>query len=566
MKFYYHTRHIPEEQLRLDTPAGKKVKEELLCDVMAPENAELLRQYGIEVVETRLIWWELEKEPGVYDWSVLEKRIADIEKAGLQPCVFPWFMHAPEWENELVRAQCIEHHENSSIISMWEPKLLEVYDRLYGALAEKYGERIKFLYFSFYGDFGEPQYLHNTAHYKFSSPHRHYGYWCGDKYARAAFKEYLQGKYSSIEELNTAWETDIADWDSDLMPSMPIVSHSLKRRQDFREWYTSSLLEFIDKVGAIIRKHFPEHRGGFPMGGDRERLNLGQVKSAVIKKIAKKYNVLVRWTALGNERDYGIIDFQARRVSSAVHFYSKRGFGSEASLGISPDLAYHSMYVNISNGSSLFHNEMMSMKRGWDDYKDWAGNIPVLPCDSEIAVFYPIEGEQLECMTPERAKAIPDGVDFGVDDIPGDDTKVLYDNAGNLRRYCHYEVVDSLMISDGILDKIKDLVIVCTCPVPQETAKKITEWVKNGGRVWYRNDSTPWILETGQMLSEFAGMDVMNNTGADAGIYCTEKWNEFEPYASIRKNYEEDEVYVTLHGDKYSVYIPERKKIEIKDM
>ena len=122
------------------------------------------------------------------------------------------------------------------------------------------------------------------------------------------------------------------------------------------------------------------------------------------------------------------------------------------------------------------------------------------------------------------------------------------------------------MISDGFLDKIKDLVIVCTCPIPQDTAKKITEREKNGGRVWYRSDSAPWILESGQLFSEFTGMIVKEKTGTDAGIYCTEKWNEFEPYASIRKNYTEDEVYVTLHGDKYSVYIPEKKKIEIKDI
>lgn len=562
-KFYYHTRHIPEEQLNLDTPAGKKVKEELLCDVM--DYADNLHEYGIDTVETRLIWWELEKEPGKYDWSVLEKRIARIEKAEIEPCVFPWFMHAPEWEHELVRAKCIEHGEESSIISMWEPKLLEVYDRLYGALAKEYGERIKFLYFSFYGDFGEPQYLHNTAHYKFSSPHAHYGYWCGDDLARADFKKHLQAKYDSIDALNKAWETEISDWDADLMPPLPIVSNSLQRRIDFRDWYTTALIEFIDKVGAIIRKHFPNHRGGFPMGGDRERLNLGQVKSRVIKRIAKKYNVLVRWTALGNEFDYGVIDFQARRVSSAVNFYSKRGFGSEASLGISPELAYHTVYVNISNGSSLLHNEMSSMKRGWEDYKEWMGKIPVLEAESDIAVFYPVEGEQLECMTPERAKALPDGVDIGINDKPGPDTELLYNNASKFREICHYEVVDSCMIEDGILDRIKDLVIVCTCPIPENTWAIIMKWVENGGRLWYKNDSMPWILETAENITDKA--DVKTEAGEEKGIYSVDEWPEFEPYASIIKKHREadEQVFVTLHGSKYSVYIPSKKKIVIED-
>ena len=145
------------------------------------------------------------------------------------------------------------------------------------------------MYFSFYGDFGEPQYPHSTAHYQFSSPHAHYGYWCGDDLARADYKKFLQKKYKSIADLNKAWDDNISGWDEDLMPAMPLVSNSLKKRQDFREWYNSSLIEFIDKVCTIIRKHFPDIRGGYPMGGDRERLNLGQVKSTVIKKINKKY-------------------------------------------------------------------------------------------------------------------------------------------------------------------------------------------------------------------------------------------------------------------------------------
>lgn len=563
-KFYYHSRHIPEEQLKLDTPAGKKVKEELLCDVIEEEYAKKLKEYGFGVVETRLVWWELEKEPGVYDWSVLEKRISKLEKAGLEPAVFPWFMHAPEWEKELVCAKCIEHDEESSIISMWEPGLLEVYDRLYGALAKEYGDRIKFLYFSFYGDFGETQYLHNTAHYKFSSPHGHYGYWCGDRLARASFKAFLQKRYASLQSMNEAWNTDISEWEDDLMPKMPFVSNSLKRRQDFQEWYTGCLLDFIDKVGAVIRKHFPEVRGGFPMGCDRERGNMGQIKSQVVKRITKKYNILVRWTAMGNERDFGIADFQARRVSSAEQFYSKCGYGTEASLGISPDLAYNSIYLNIANGSSLMHNEMCSIERGKDDYGEWVGKIPVLPAKSEIAVFYPVEGEQLECMTTERSKAMPDGKDIGIDDRPGPDTQDLYENAGELRKLCHYEVIDSYMIEDGILDSIKDLIFVCTCPIPEKTWKKILEWIRLGGRVWYKKGSMPWILETAK---EISGDGVKNEASCEAGIYCVSNWPEFEPYAALINKYKtgDSPVYVTSHDACYSVYMPDKKKIVFED-
>ncbi|MBQ4110238.1 MAG: beta-galactosidase [Clostridia bacterium] len=568
-KFYYHTRHIPEEQLKLETDSGRRVKEAGLCDVMNEKNTKMLKDYGVSVIETRLVWWELEKEPGVYDWSVLDKRIEKIEKAGLMPGVFPWFMHAPEWENKMVRAECIEHGEKSSIISLWEPRLLQVYDRLFAALAERYKDRIKFLYFSFYGDFGEPQYPHCTKHYKFSAKHAHYGYWCGDKLAREDFQRYLQNKYDSLNDLNEAWNTEFTDWDGNLMPRMPLVANTLERRQDFREWYSESLIDFVDKAGEIIRKHFPDIRAGFPMGGDRERLKLGQIKSLVIKRIAEKYNLLVRWTSMGNEKDYGIIDFQARRVSSAVDFYAKKGFGTEVSLGIPGDMAYHVLYVNLSNGSSLLHNEMTGIADGWDDYYSWKDKMPVLSAKSDIAVFYPVEGEQMECITPERTEEMLDGYDLGITDTDAADTHDLYLKGGDLRKLYNYDVYDSYMIADGALDSKKDLIILDTCPLPEKTIEKIMKWVNSGGRLWYLTNSNPWILETSAdiktYLEEKYSVTVKECQGEESGVYCVENWPDFEPYISIRKKYKQGDkpVFITLHKKGYSVYLPEEKRIII---
>ena len=49
--------------------------------------------------------------------------------------------------------------------------------------------------------------------------------------------------------------------------------------------------------------------------------------------------------------------------------------------------------------------------------------------------------------------------------------------------------------------------------------------------------------------------------GTDAGIYCTENGMSLNRIHQSVK-YTEDEVYVTLHGDKYSIYITEKKKVE----
>lgn len=582
-RFIYHSRHIPQEHLRLETPSGKRVKENMLCDAMEPENARILHESGVTVIETRLVWWELEKEPGKLDWSCFDARVEAVEKAGFEVGLLPWFMHPPKWETEMVRSKCLEHGEESTIISLWEPKLLELYDRLYAELAKRYGERIKYLYFSFHGDFGEPQYPNSTSHYQFSPPHGHQGFWCADELARADYKKYLQKKYASLDELNQAWGTAFRDWNDDLMPRMPFVKNPLPMRADFRMWYTKSMENFSDRVGAIIRKHFPTTRGGVPIGSLREPLAVGQVKSQEVKRLAK-YNTLIRWTGLLNIYDFGTMNLSTLRVASPTRYYSQSEFGTEAALLLNGDMAYHVLYTNISNGSSVLHNDLTNITRGWEDYQAWKDKMPVLPVHCSIAVFYPVEGEQLECMLPENADpeaakkknqvsgaaSISDAI-FTRGEWKLTVSDELYREAAALRGRFNYELADSYMIEDGFLDGMKDLVIVSTCPIPQKTAGIILKWVKNGGRVWYTEDTKPWILETAEDFGQYLlgnGETVKTEAGSACGVYCVARIPEFEPYATIRKKHarEGEEIYSTLHGRCYSAYLPQKKEILFGDI
>lgn len=577
-RFIYHSRHIPEEHLRLEKPSGKRVKENMLCDAMEEENARILHESGVTVIETRLVWWELEKEKGKLDWSCFDKRVEDVEKAGFEVGLLPWFMHPPAWENEMVRSKCLEHGEESTIISLWEPKLLELYDRLYDEVAKRYGDRIKYIYFSFHGDFGEPQYPDSTCHYQFSPPHGHQGFWCGDKLAREDYKKYLQKKYATIDDVNKAWGTSFSDWDDDLMPRMPFIKNSLALRMDFRMWYTKSMEDFSDKVGAIIRKHFPTTRGGVPIGSLREPLAVGQVKSQEVKRLAK-YNTLIRWTGLLNIYDFGVMNLSTLRIGSATRYYSQSEFGTEAALLLNGDMAYNVLYTNICNGSSVLHNDLTNITRGWDDYQEWKDKMPVLPVHCSIAVFYPIEGEQLECMLPEnvnfdieKKKKSVSGASAVSDEVFTRGEWLLtisdefYQETANLRKKFNYELADSYMIEDGFLDTVKDLVIASTCPIPESTAKIMLNWVKNGGRVWFTKDTTPWILETSEMITDYLkrnNEELKTVPGSNYGFYSVSEIPEFEPYASIKKKYAkaDEELYSTLHGRCYSVYMPEKKKI-----
>ena len=82
-RVYYHSRHSPIEHLRLDQPMGKNVYDNLLTHSLDEPYVDKLCDYGIDIVETRLVWHELEPEPGVYDFSRFERDVEKIKSKGL---------------------------------------------------------------------------------------------------------------------------------------------------------------------------------------------------------------------------------------------------------------------------------------------------------------------------------------------------------------------------------------------------------------------------------------------------------------------------------------------------
>ena len=69
----YHTRLIPKSHLNLATPTANTVVMNRLCDTAEAPIAQALDEYGIDIVETRLVWWELEPQKGVFDFLRTEK-------------------------------------------------------------------------------------------------------------------------------------------------------------------------------------------------------------------------------------------------------------------------------------------------------------------------------------------------------------------------------------------------------------------------------------------------------------------------------------------------------------
>ncbi len=524
-KMYYHTRHIPERQLNLETPMGAEVKNNGLCDVLEEPFYSCMKEYSIDVIETRCVWYEIEPEPGVYDFSKLRADVEAIRNKGFGVGVFPWFMHPPKWEKEITRARCLEHGEDSNIISLWDNRTLETYDRLYEALKNEMGDEIDFLYVCIYGDFGEPQYPHNTKHYIFSPKHAHFGLWSGDPLARADFKRFLKEKYSTIAELNTAWQSDYASFDEDLM----VWREDIGFKMDYQKWYTDSLMDFTDKACAVARKHFPNTRMGMPIGCKSDSLCFGQTKSTV-SKICAKYNIVSRCTTLADFSDYAHSNVVTRRIATASQFYGA-DYGVESPLTLEKSTAYTAVYQIISSNTVLVHNDPGNIYRARDVYFKYRDLKEALPFKCEYAAFYSVEGEK--CMHPCGLK------DFAAD-VKNDSAFYpveMFDELAKLRKCVDFDIIDEVLIEDGFLKSNPKVVLIRNIQIAKSTAEKISEYEKNGGEVYYIESAPPVILETGEIF------------------ICGKPVDDYTAFGTP------DGKFYTDHGDRISVFDEENCEI-----
>jgi Glycosyl hydrolase family 14 len=551
----FHTRHIPEDHLDFTSRKAHEVRRNGLCDVLKPDNLRRLKDCGVRLVETRLTWWECEPMPGRADWTRLAHNMSRILRAGLKVGLHPWFQHPPPWYNEAdtghVRFRCLEHDEDSTILSIWDPRTLEIYHRLYTALAERFGSAFDFFLVGITGDCGEVSYPTGTDHYAYSPPHGHEGYWCGDPLARQSFAEAMLMKYGSLDLLNEAWGTSHTSIQDDFMPRLPLSVNSIEVRCDFMRWYTRSLTHFTARVCTVFQAHFPDTPAAIPVGGSSETLPVGQIKSQVAR-VAAHHSMMVRSTEMGSLRTFARSNIIERRLASAARHYGAE-FGVEAPLGLSAQGAADNLYECLANGAAVVHEDPLNIMQSLDVQLRLRPRLVVdLPC-SRIALFYPVENEMLA--------------------VSGAVLSAFIAHAAELRPLADYEICDSYMIWDGFLRGITDLIFVTGCIVPHYTAHFVVDFVRAGGRAWlYRGARVSQLFDERTLLelAESAGLPVLapesREVPAEAGFYTISEWPAFEPYASLREQLGlRPESFVTVHESQASYYEPQSGTFDVTE-
>lgn len=537
----FHSRHIPEVQLNFNTPMGKDVKRNALCDTLEADTLKRLRDNGVELIETRLAWWDIEPEPGRFDWSRIENDIAKIEAAGMRVGLLNWLQHPPEWFNRQdrghARFRCLEHNVDSTILSLWDAKTLEVYERLLTAVAERLGDRLHMIYVMISGDYGEVSTITGVKHYKFSPAHGHWGFWCGDAYARQSFAQAMQVSYPSLDDINTVWKSRFSSWNDDLMPQMPFSDNTLQHRSDFVDWYTGSVTSFTDRVCSLYRRIFPDKQLTLPIGHPNEHACLGQIKSLAVK-IAAKYDMTARWTGCGYLLSFPKSNVLSRRVASAAHFYGAH-FGTEAALILEKENAANALYEGLANGASQIHDDPQNILRAEEVHAKLRPKLFVDPPATSVVVFYPLESEML--------------------DMPGFNIDEFIDRCASFREYTDYNLCDAIMIQEGYLCGKTDFVFPVACHIPRSALEMLIAFVENGGRVWIAENAEIRILHSDTLIEDCIG----RRQSIHAGFHHFKDWSHIAPSSAVFALDVTEPVYATVHKNCISRFYPKRADIEV---
>jgi len=419
-----------------------------LCDTLKGDHLERLVQMGVDTIETRLVWWEVEKSPGQWDFSEVEAEVAQIHRYGLRAGLFFWPQHPPDWfHGRSIPFRCLEHDTDSTILSIWDKRTLEAYDRFFEKARQELGPMIDWVTVGITGDFGEYAYPSGMKHYRFSPAHGHLGFWCGDVTARENFRTHLRGRHGTMDAVNALWGTRFGSWDDDLFGSDPLKEASPGRLGDIAAWYTGSLDLFANEVCGRFREHFPDVPGVLPVGFAHEKLTTGQVKSRPAR-LAGQYNLFCRWTGVGHFDEFSKGNVLTRRLSSASRAYGTR-FATEASLVIDADRAVTCLYEALSNGTELIHDDPQNIFVAESVYRRLLGKLPSIHPQCSLAGFYPTQAELA-----------------GIAEVlPEDDLIRWY---ASLRGLVDMDFFDLGMLLDGLADAYEDLLLPPGSALPQE--------------------------------------------------------------------------------------------------
>jgi hypothetical protein len=435
-----------------------------------------MKAAGVTSHETYVRWNLVEKSPGEFDFSLYDQ-IAKLDQSyGIKWVPFliigPGYA-TPDWfynSKDSVRYVCLEHGEESSVESLWNPSLRPHVSRFMREFAEHYRpmRAIESVLLGITGNYGEAIYPATSGedwtsktHGKY---HSHHGYWAGDEYAIKDFRRWLERKYDDIAKLNREWRTNHRDYatvETFTQENAPSTAAWL----DMIHWYKDSMNDWAAFWMKTARLYFPDEDIYLCTGGNADPRHGSDFAEQC--KIAASVNGGVRIT---NEASSYPLNFSLTRwVASAGKLYGAY-YGFEPAGGVAPNAVAGRCYNATASGARQVHYYFPNIFSSPEAEQNWLNAAHFFRKTNpkvEVAVFYPTTEIELR------------GQQF-----------LQYPQ--HLRDFFDFDYLSEGMIRDGGLKRYKVLIFSQGHTVDIATLRRIRDWcIWDRGIVIFSKHSPP---------------------------------------------------------------------------
>ncbi len=427
-------------------------------------------EYGVRAYDDYIGWQVIEPEPGQLDFSWHDAMKQRLNEAGMQSSGYPWFHVTPTWLRDpaaLEPMRCNAHGEATNQPSIWDPRTLEQYGRLYQEVAAHWGDELDFCYACLLGPYAEGNFPLPYSNFVVDLGHAHEGYWCGDPLAKQAWHNQLRSKYGTVESLNSAWGTDYAYFGATGFPEEISSGTVLSAEQrstpearcqwlDFITWYYDSLVQFSAGSVALAAQAFGADRTGAKPGGNSGGINplsWGTYCPLFVKALAPYH---VRLQFADSQGGY----FADKWMTTLCKFKQVE-FHTEAAGWLDQISFLRRCFSDASCGASGLFTYQLNQH---------------LPAAQRYAHLYTGQAgvTDVACFLPTTWYLL--GGDVSQSIILGT----------ALREITDFDVADEVLLAEGLLDQYRVLILLQSGVLGDEALSTLEEWVKCGGLlIWW---------------------------------------------------------------------------------
>lgn len=234
------------------------------------EDARLMREAGVNLVNLGIFAWALlEPAPGVFDFSLLDKVIAQLAEAGVDVDLATPTAAAPNWF--LTQYPQVRPVTDDGVVLAGSsrqtycphsPEYRQACLRIADKLAERYAAHPAVTMWHVHNEYGAPTGA------------------CYCAVSAQAFREWLKAKYQTLEALNTAWTATFwgqvyTAWEQiDTPKRTPMADVNPAHRLDFSRFTSDSTLELYTGQRDVIKARLAEAgRSGIPVTTNFQLIN-----------------------------------------------------------------------------------------------------------------------------------------------------------------------------------------------------------------------------------------------------------------------------------------------------